>query len=328
MITDQNEIAFLKFLCRSYDGVNRTIVATKNRLQAMAPDMTEEQVKRYWMVAGMIENKAGTSIRYQGLQNIKDEISRRIKKELVLWPIWTQWMSKIPGIGANIGGNLILLYYYRFQPCCKDCQTILEKVDGTFYCPTCDKSVKGEGSLVFNIEFRDFPRISSWWHFMGRHNLAHCPACRKRLGDDDACPNKDCQNFRKIIADPIYLIPKHQAGMVSDWSPVGRQIGYQIADQFNRKRAEDHPYKRYLLERKARHEKKNETREKPWSKGYIHNAGKNETIKLFLSHFWQVARTLDGKPLTEPYIVAKNPVHNIIPPFYWDEDDVRTAAQG
>lgn len=294
MITNQEQVNFLKFLCRSYDGINRMIVSTKNRLYSMNPDMTKEEVNRYWMLSGTIENKAGTSIRYQGLKTVKGQILRRIEKELDFWPIWTQWMIHIPGIGPAIAGNLILLYYYRFLPSCRECGTILEKIDGTYFCKTCEKSVKGDGNLMFKMELRDFPKISGWWKFMGRH----------------------CDDSGKM--------PKRAKGVISDWSTVGRQVSFQIGDQFNRQK-EDHPYKSYLLERKARHEKKNTDREKSWTKGHIHNAARNEAAKLFLSHFWQVARTIDGKPLTEPYICAKNPVHTVIPPFFWD-DEQRKAA--
>ena len=290
MITGKEQVSYLNFLCKTYDGLNRVITATKNRLQSLNPEMNADN---FWILKGMTENKQGTSIRYQGLENIKGQIVRRIEKELEFWPIWSEWMKQVPGIGAYIGGNLILKYYYAFIPICGECGAELEKTEGTFFCKNCEKSVKGEGNLHHKLRIKDFPMISSWWHYMGRH-----------------------------VVDGV--VPKRKAGVVSDWSTPGRQIGFQIGDQFNRQ-SEDHPYKMFMLSRKQRHEKKNADREKPWSKGHIHNAAKNEAVKLFLSHFWQVARTLDELPVTEPYIVAKDPIHKVIPPYYWDGKMTKAA---
>lgn len=271
MITDKDQIGYLNFLCRTYDGINKLIVSTKNRIQSLAPEVNMK-----------------TNDVIQAMESQKGKISRRVGKELDFWPIWSEWMKQVPGIGPAIGGNLILLYYYRFMPICPKCATKLKKKDKTFWCDTCEKSVKGEGNLQHKIEIKDFPMISSWWHYMGRH------------------------------CDENGVMPKRAKGVISDWSNTGRQIGFQIGDQFNRQ-SPDHSYKAYLLKRKARHLKKNDQRDKPWTTGHIHNAGRNEAVKMFLSHFWQVARGLDGLSITVPYIVAKDPVHKIIEPFYWHE---------
>ena len=311
MITDKDQVAYFNFLCKTYDGLTRVITATKNRIQSLNPEMNADN---YWILNGMVENKPGTSIKYQGLESIKGQVSRRIEKELGFWPVWSNWMEHIPGIGPFIAGNLILKYYYAFIPVCKDCGTVLEKKDKTFWCSECQKSVKGEGNLQHKLTIKDFPMISSWWHYMGRHNVAHCPTCRKIL------TNNTCPKCGKIIENPIYLMPKRQSGTQSDWSTPGRTLGFMIREAFNMF-SEDHFYKSYQVKEKAKYAK----RHPDWTKGHCHNVAWNNTVKLFLSHFWQVARTLDGLSVTEPYIVAKDPVHKIIPPFYW-EGEGRKAA--
>jgi len=267
MIIDPEQIGYLNFLCRTYDGVNKLIVSTKNRLQSIAPE---------------IDMKTNDII--QGMESQKGKISRLIGKQLDFWPIWSEWMKNVPGIGPSIGGHLIQLYYYRFMPQCKDCETVLEKKEKTFWCPVCEKSVKGEGNLKHKIEIKDFSMISSWWHYMGRH-----------------------------VVDGN--VPKRAKGIVSDWSTPGRQIGFQVGQSFI-KMPGDHLYRAYYDRRRTLREKTHPEA----TKMHKMNMSLNETIKMFLSHFWQVARTLDGLPVTVPYIVGKDPVHKVIEPFYWDQE--------
>ena len=108
-------------------------------------------------------------------------------------------------------------------------------------------------------------------------------------------------------------MPKRKKGVQVNWSTPGRTIGFHIGDQFNRQK-EDHPYKAFLIGRKKKHEKNHPD----WSKGHIHNAAKNETVKLFLAHFWHVARTIEGLSVSEPYSGAIMGHTNIIKPFYWE----------
>jgi len=281
MVKDPNIINYLNLLCKTERGLTKLIVATKNRFQSLAPEI---DLKTERILKGEIHSKSGQTIKYQGLESIKGSVKRRIEKELEMWPIWTQWMKDIPGIGGFIGGNLILLYYYRFLPVCKDCGKVLIKQEGTFMCQKCAKSVKGEGNLTHEIQVRDFPMISSWWHYMGRH-----------------------------VMDG--KVPKRAKGVVSDWSTHGRQIGFQIGEAFlMNPKGYRHPYRDYYDARRSLRD-----RTHPEAKDlHKKNMAVNEMIKLFLSHFWQVARTIDGLPLTEPYIVAKDSIHKIIPPFYWN----------
>ncbi|MDY7037206.1 MAG: hypothetical protein SV375_13705 [Thermodesulfobacteriota bacterium] len=272
MITDQDQVQYLNFLCRTYDGVNKLIVATKTRIQNLNP---EAPVQLNDIV--------------QGMESQKGKISRQITKQLDFWPIWSEWMKGVPGVGSTIAGHLILLYYYRFTPQCQDCGAALEKKNKTFWCPICDKGVKGDGNLKYKIELKDFPMVSSWWHYMGRHV-------------------KDGK------------VPKRAKGIVSDWSTPGRQIGYQIGQSFIKMKS-DHLYRAYYDKRRVLRDKTHPDA----SKMHKMNMCLNETIKMFLSHFWQVARTLDGLPTVVPYIIGKDPVHKVIKPFYW-EGDLREAA--
>ena len=323
MITEKAVITQLNYLCRTYDGISRLVASTKNRLQAINPGKykmsidlkgvrpdksykSEKDTKKRLATIEKNMEKVMAMDELQLMEWTKDKASRDITKDLKNWDIWTQWLEDVPGIGPFIAGNLILFYYYRFLPICQDCGGDLEKREvidkktdkkiNRFVCSSCNKTAKGEGVLDHRIDFKDFARPSSWWHYLGMHNN----------GDG--------------------VKPKRAAGVLCSWSTKGRTIGYQIGDQFNRQ-SSDHPYKAHLLKMKKKHERKNGNgdRDKEWTKGHIHNAAKNEAAKLFLSHFWHVARTLEGLDTEPGPYIKQIEGHTVIPPFFWESGQEGTV---
>lgn len=271
---NERTIKYLNFLVRTYEGVTKLIAATKQRLQSLPGEKRDEEFDT------LLKGQEKT----EGLETVKGRISREMEKELAFFDIWELWLKKIPGIGPYIGARLIILFYYRFIPVCKDCGGLLEKSDKKLVCIECKKVAK-DGLLNHKLEYKDFPTISKWWAYMGRHTVDG-------------------------------VMPKRKKGMQINWSPSGRTLGFHIGDQFNRQK-ENHLYKAFLLERKRKHEKNHPE----WKPGHVHNAGKNETIKLFLAHFWTIARSLDGKSISEPYAGAIMGHTNIIDPFYWNKEE-------
>ena len=262
----------LNFSCKTYDAVTRTIAATKNRLAHLNPD---ENSKKNEIVAN--------------LESVKGKLSRNIERELEFWPVWTEWMKNVPGIGPFIAGNLVLLYYYRFIPVCSDCGTAVEKkmVDdkNTLFCPACNKSIKGDGILKHRIDkSKDFANVSKWWAYMGEHVV----------------------DGKK---------PKMKKGCVSDWSTKGRQISFQIGESFNKQKAEVHPYKQHLIDVKAKLEMIYPEK----TKGHRQNMARMRMCKLFLSHFWHVARELEGKSTRGVYADVILEHTGIIAPYYYEK---------
>jgi len=283
MKPDMDTIKYLNYLCKSYDMLVKSMTATSNRIASLNSDAPLKYQDEY-----------------KAMEGIKGSFSRKITKYLKYWPIWTEWLEKVPGIGPFVAGNLILLYYYRFVAICPECGVKLEKKEialseenpqkktNTLYCKKCNKSVKGDGVLIHDVEIKDFPMVSSWWHYMGRHTVDG-------------------------------IMPKRKKGTLNTWSTRGRVIGYHIREQFNRQGA-DHLYKNFMLKRK----KKREQTHPDATKGHRHNMAMNETIKLFLSHFWHIARTIEGKSTEGPYAQTILKHTNIIPPYYWSHPEIET----
>lgn len=263
-MNDETIVRDLNFLLRTYDGINKLLTSTKNRLHHLNP---EAEAKHQDEVIAM--------------EAIKRRIARRITQNLEFFPIWTEWMAHIPGIAAYIAGNLVILYYFRFVPICKKCQTDLAKEEGGFKCPGCGQAAKGEGILQNRIELKDFANISSWWHYLGLHTV----------------------NGKK---------PRKKKGQVHDWNDKGREMAFQIGDQFIKKNG-DHLYRQFYNKQRAKRDRTHPDA----TKLHKMNMARNETGKLFLAHFWQVARTLDGLPVTAPYAQTILGHTGILEPFYW-----------
>lgn len=269
-------VDYLNYLVRTYDGVTKLITQTKQRIATLPGQVVDDPENE-----DILKGDRHT----EGLDTVKGRLSREIERELNgHWDIWRLWMKLVPGVGPAIAGGLVMKYYFKFVPMCQKCGGDLEKIEGGMKCLSCGEGAKADGVLKYRKQRRDFATISKWWAFMGRHTVEG-------------------------------VMPKRKKGTVANWSTPGRTLGYQIGEQINRQGA-DSPYKRFLLERKAKHQKNHPD----WSKGHVHNAAKNEAIKLFLSHFWVVAHEIEGLPVSEPYAGAIMGHTNIVDPFFWAKE--------
>ena len=266
----------LKRLVKDYDGLTNLIVQTKQRIAARNPGLNADQLEKGpYKFDSVLNGYTGTKREAQGLEQIKGRVSRRLEKEIVFWRIWNEWLKHIPGIGPWIGGRLIIAYYYRFMPVCPKCHENLVKKEidekNVFWCERGKKSVKGDGVSTYALEYKQFNNISAWRSYMGY-----------QINEDGK-------------------MPKREKGKKSNWSTKNRTTGYMIGDQFNRPPM-DCPYRIYF--RKIKEQYHANEAYKDYSKGHIHAMARHRTIKLFLSHFWDVDQRLKGvKAPTHPWII-------------------------
>lgn len=276
---DDLHIKWLNYYLRTYDGLNKLIVASKNRLQAMIPGAKVELQKEI-----------------HSLEKTKGRLSYRIGKELDYWPIWTEYLIGVPGIGPYLGGNLVMLYYYKHIPICSKCEVDLVE----FKCPECGEEVKGQGNLVFRIEDRDFPNVSKWHEFLGEGNDPKTKRMKQRMSLATFRKYRDKHYPDEKLTDK-QMREAHKA--YHNWSIRGRNISWEIGVNFNR-HGDEHLYKRHCNKLKE--------------KGAPHYSAIRQARKLFLSHFWHVAREIAGKSTEGPWITEWGPPgHTFIPPHYW-----------
>lgn len=276
----------LNYCIKNYVGLTKQIVQVRNRAHAYGIDPRHEE-----LINGKYDKNG--KMKMQGLESLKGRANRRIGQVLKDFPIWNEWLVNVPGIGEAIGGQLVALYYFKSVPICPKCGAdypIGEDGRYEFKCLVCKAEAKGQGVLKYNIYLRDFPTISSWWHFMGRNVV------------NGEVPTKG--KIKKL-------------GITHDWSAIGKKIGYDIKESFN-KLPKTHKYRAYAEKRK-RYRLETHPDVSPMHR---HNMAWNETVKLFLAHFWQVAHILDGLEMTQPWCVqhGNHDESSIILPFYFNGD--------
>jgi len=282
---------------------NESIIKTLSSLAKDYDDVTKLRTKVINRAHSLNPGSVKSNKTVKELKITKDRLSRELLAQLEFWPVWTEWMKQVPGIGPFIAANLIMLYYYKFTAICKECGADLDtetketREDGSkvksFNCSACGKKASGQGLLHHRITRKTFPNVSKWWAYMGR-------ACDPETG----------------------MVQKRQSGKQSNFSSKGKLIGYHIWQGVNKNQPAHH-YKDYMLKQKETQLKKNEDREEPWTDGHIHNAAGHETAKLVLSHFWHVARFLEEESTDGLYmeIIKGHLPDNRIPPFYWTLED-------
>lgn len=265
---EDTQVRLLNYLVKTYDSLTGVMTKTQQRMATLNP----ESVERY--ASGKM--KFNTHTHLKDFTNHRNRVKTEIVRVLKNYSIYTEWLAHIKGIGPNIAANLILLYYYKFQPICKECGNELFFEKGKKKCDKCNAPLQ-KGLLHFTIKKKDFANISKWWSYMGQ-------------GVDE--------NGRKA---------HRKEGEQCGYSTRGRQITWQISEQIVKR---DGKYRDFYDYRKEKREKTHPDA----SKGHRHNMAKHEAAKIFLAHFWLVARTLDGKPLTKPY----KEKWYLTKPFYFD----------
>lgn len=263
VIQDESTVGYLIYLVRTYDGLTRLLAGTKNRIQHVNPD------------ANLKDDDV-----VQAMESLKGKVGRKINKHLQYWKLWTHWLQDVPGIGPAYAGRLILLHYYRSVPVCEKCNGALEKIEGGMKCRDCGQDAKGKGVLKYRVELKNFPKVSSWWHYMGLHVV----------------------NGKK---------PKRTRGQVADWSTPGRTLSHLIASQFVKTPGK---YRDFYDLRRAKREQTHPDA----TKFHKHNMACNETAKLFMSHLWHVAKVLGGETPTRPYAHTVMGHTNFVEPFYFE----------
>jgi len=262
----------LKYLVKTYDSLTDVMKKTKQRLATINPD----SVERY--DSGKM--KLTTQDDLKGFHNHREKLKRRIVKELLHYPLYTEWLSNISGIGPAIAANLILLYYYKFQTIC-ECGAEInfqnEEIKKKKKCLEC-KAPVNQGLMKYKIMKKDFANISKWWSYMGQ-----------------GCDEEGKKAHRV-------------KGKSTGYSDVGRTIAWMISEQIVKQK--NSKYREFYDYRKQ----KREITHSNTTKGHRHNMAKHEATKIFLAHLWLVARTLDGKPMTKPY----KEKWYLTEPFYFD----------
>ena len=221
---------------------------------------------------------------FDDLQPMEDKITKLIESKLNLIPIWTEFISKVKGVGPRLAGYVIGKTTVRFIP--------VSEEDLTDYSPfqqsLAQKTKDGKYMIPTKRGIEAFSTISKYWAFWG---LA--------VKDGEAQRRK---NGEKSSYNPVNL-------------STALKIGKQFVIQGARYRAEYDRYKTRIIAQRTPPEKcpkygvnrwckvRIDQGKKPSCKGHIDNMSRRYATKQFYKDLWIAWRILEDLPMSEAYVI-------------------------
>jgi len=115
---------------------------------------------------------------------------------------------------------------------------------------------------------------------------------------------------------------KPKRGRSVDYNPKFKTLAWKIADSFIKQRT---PYYRAIYDlEKARQVKLMELKAENAPETLLHaeRRARRKMVKLFLAHYWYVARSIKGMPTDQPYVAEKLGHKKIIVPVKDSESNI------
>lgn len=221
---------------------------------------------------------------FEDLEPIEDRVTKLIAKKLKHIPIWTEFISKVKGVGPRLGGYVIGKTMVKFIPVSAE-----ELAD---YSPSqqklAQKTENGKYMVPTRRGIEAFDNISKYWAYWG-------------LGVEDG------------------HAPRLKKGEKAGYDPVNRAKTWNISNQFVMQgdiyRATYDRYKKRKTAERTPPEKCPKYGINPICKkliaegkepsctSHIHNMSRRYAVKEFFKDLWLNWRTLEGLPITEPYVI-------------------------
>ena len=214
-------------------------------------------------------------------------------------PLWGYWLKHVAGIGEKLTAQLIYLIYGQVHT--EECQV---KRDAYYA-----KKKPGETrakSFVCDCPVKDIERfhsVSALWKYAGLNVERFCRDCEKTV-PDEAMTCRFCNG-----GNLWGRAPKRRKGQKITWNPRLKKVCFNVGECIVR--VTSGPYRAFYDEYRAFYDEKYPKR----SKGHRYAMAKRKTVKLFLSHLFQM--WYEMKELTPPRPYAQEHlghVHHIPPP--------------
>jgi hypothetical protein len=228
----------------------------------------------------------GITTIFENAQNFEKDLEKMISKQLKNHALYTQYLSRILGIGPMLSAGLI--------------------------------------SYIDDIE--KFKHVSSLWQYSGYGMNRFCKICKKptfveveyetgkkakKLHPIETCP--ECG------ADTIPILQKRTTGYQSNWNDRLKVLAWKAGSSFVKQSAKNSKYRKLYDKIKSEERRLNPKRKKIdgkiyYNDGHIHNRAMRKVVKIFFAHLWQTWRRQLGLEATEPY--AKQLLgHSIVEAF-------------
>lgn len=319
---------YVKMLAKTLDGVQKMRVAAGNRIAAFKKnhgedygDVVDALRRRIWDQADLME------------KNIADDLGRAVAKLDII-----KWLDQVYGIGPRLSGALVGM----LAPIGRH-TTISTMWSYTGYgvIEVCDECVQ----LYFDEAYEDKDKE----RFLSRQTKrrwetyttsVQFEAKVDRIGDDPAVLDPWLEQYeREYRAEKYEESEKHlcscespdvrgsapnrkyYTGLILPYDPFLKALLYRVCDQFVRQG-------KFYRERYEAYKLKHESKSKSLhlTVGHINNRARRDTIKLFLSHLWEMWRKAEGLPTGTFYLKERlgeefSKAHTLIEPPYADTYD-------
>ena len=210
----------------------------------------------------------------ENARNFEHDIEKLIKNQLKNHALYTQYLSRITGIGPMLSAGLI--------------------------------------AYIDDIE--KFKHISSLWQYSGYGMNRYCPNCKKptsievkyeqtgkiakKLHPFENCPQCDHET--------VPILQKRTVGYQSNWSDKLKTLAWKAASSFVKQSSANSKYRKLYEQIKKDERRRHPTKKIINSKtmyndGHINNRAMRKVSKIFLAHVWQTWRRQQGLETTEPY---------------------------
>ena len=259
-------LSYIRLLCETYDD----LVQDKTRFVL--------RVKAY--------ERMGTSWPGpKGLPGLFDELIKSVRAEIEGWvkeqPIWTEWLSRVKGVGAVATAMLLAkLHYSRFPNPSKLWKYVgLAPVNGRL-----PKKRRGERGFPTKLKALVCYKVG-WMGF-----VVHKPNAYYYL----------FERFRDDYGKRVYVdSPLNRVGDVLA-EDCGRYEAGTVLDTRKARWLVEHGYERVRIKLKPRH---------------AMMMALVKMVKIFLTHYWLVGRYLDGLDIRTPWIIEHGGHGTIYPPM-------------
>ena len=224
--------------------------------------LTEEELSIYGITT-IMENSF----------NFEKDIEKLITKQIKNHALYTQYLSKIMGIGPMIAAGLI--------------------------------------SYIDNIE--KFDHVSSLWQYCGYGMNRYCPECKKpTFVEVEYDTGKTAKKLHPSETCPVCgtetesILQKRMPGYQSNWNDKLKVLAWKAGTSFVKQSASKSKYRKLYDKIKKKERRLHPKRMQKGTKilyndGHIHNRAMRKVVKIFLAHLWQTWRRQQGLEATEPY---------------------------
>ena len=209
----------------------------------------------------------------ENAQNFEKDIEKLISQQLKNYALYTQYLSKIMGIGPMLSAGLI--------------------------------------AYIDDIE--KFKHVSSLWQYSGYGMNRFCSLCKKstsisvkystgkvakKLHPLEECP--ECGN------DTTPILQRRTSGYQSNWNDKLKTHFWKCTTSFIKQSAAKSKYRKLYdqikKDERRRHPEKIIVNKKTmYNDGHINNRAIRKVSKIFAAHVWQTWRRQEGLEATEPY---------------------------